>query len=227
MKSKFGKFLLSLLCVGGIFGLTACQSAGHTATVPVDQCEVKIIRDEQTDEKTAVVTLGINNNTIYNTSEITISYQCYSGDDKYEAVQTEKLPIGIRHGAAGYLSYTVKVEKTSPVTGVKITKAEITGYQSLWDTYVVSFILMFIAVGVALVFFGVEIFAKGLTKEDVKEVFKERLGSTMFTLGLVLLICMIPLMFSSWVVTLILLGGFVGTILLSGVMTLIKMATVK
>jgi len=227
MKHKFGKILLSLLCLGGVLGMTGCQSADHTAKVPTQECSVKIEVNAQTGEKTGLVTLGIVNDTIYNMLETEITYQCYVGETPYESPIKATVSTPVRHGAAGYLVYTVEVEKSSLVTYVKITDTKVTKYQTLWQTYMVPFIIMFVVSGIALIFFAVEIFAKGLSKETVKEMFKARLASSLFTLGLILVICLIPLMFSSWVVTLILLGGFAGTLLLSGLMTLIRMAAAK
>lgn len=232
MLSKLNKFLLSLVCLGGIFGMTACETAEHNATIPADQCEVRIVEDSMTGDKTAVVVLGIKNDTIYNINAVELHYAVYYEDAPVpgleHVVERVDLDFKIRHGVRGYISYTVPVDAALDADYVKILKeTHVIGYDSLWQTYMAPFIIAIVISGIALIFFAIEIFAKGLTKEDVQQMFKDKLASMLVTFGLLIIICLIPLMFSTWVVTLILLGGFIGTALLSGAMTLIKLVTLK
>lgn len=212
---------------GTVFTLASCEKASKSARVPSDKCEVRLIEDAATHDKTALVTLGIINDSIYNVNQVTFMYDVYDDESRIAQDQPAVVDLYIRHGVSGYLSYTVKVDKDSPATHVKITSTAVTGYWSFWDTYRVPFIVMFTIVGIALLVFGVEVFKGGITKESVKEALRERLYTSIVIFAMTLLLCLVPLMFSNWVVTCILLGGFIGAGLLCGVMTLIRMATLK
>lgn len=227
-KHRFAKFLLSMLLLGGAFGLSACESADHNATVPTEQCEVRVIEDSVTHEKTAVVTLGIYNNTIYNVKQVEFTWKAYFNDVPVPGGEgTQKVDIFVRHGVAGYLSYTVKVEKGVTANYVKITSSRVSGYYSFWETYVTPFVVMFILAGLALIFAAVDIFRNDISKEELKETLSEKLSLYLVIFGLTILICLIPLMFSNWVVTLILIGGFVGVAALTAAMFGIKAAVLK
>jgi len=227
MKHKIRKFFLALVMLGGVVGLGACQKASHTARIPANDCEVRVVSDPQ-GKRTAVVTLALVNDTIYNVEGAKLIYNVYDSFGAPIATNQEaNLNIFIRHGVAGYLSYTYNVEPGIDASYVKITDTKITKYSSLFETYLAPFVVMFTLAFFALLFFAIDLFRGGLTKEGVKELLRERILSSVVILCLALLICLIPLMFSSWVVTLILLGGFVGTGLLCGLLTLIRLAAMK
>lgn len=226
MKHKFSKFLLALLMLGGI-GLASCQKASHTASVPTNECQVKIVEDAQTHKRTAVITLGLLNDTIYNVEQVSLTYNVYNGNSVVLLDQKDNVDIFVRHGVAGYLSYTYQVPNELVCDAVKITHTEVTKYSSLFDTYMVPFIVMFVLAGFGIMFFAIDLFKGGITKEGVKELFREKMFSSLTIMALVVLICLIPLMFSSWVVTLILVGGFLGVSLVCGLLTLIRMAFLK
>ena len=80
---------------------------------------------------------------------------------------------------------------------------------------------------ISILLFAIELFRKGLSKVELKEMFNAHIFSELTILGLVLVICLIPLIFSSWVTTVILLGAFVASILVAGLLTLIRMSTAK
>ena len=227
-KHRFAKFLLSVLLLGGVFGLSACESASKTATMPTEQCEVKVIEDSQTHDKKAVVTLCVTNNTIYNVKQVSVEYTVYEGTKVlYEG--NDPVDLYVRHGVAGYITYSlpIKDKGLQTATSVIITHPEVTDYFSFWDTYVVPFVVMFVVAGIALLFAAIDIFTKQWTKEGLREMLREKLSLYLIIFAMTILICLIPLMFSNWVVTLILVGGFVGVALLTGVMTAIKVAISK
>lgn len=225
-KHRFAKFLLSVLLLGGVFGLSACESASKTATMPTEQCEVKVIEDSNTHDKKAVVTLCVSNNTIYNVKQVSVAYIVYAGTEEIYKGE-DPVDLYVRHGVAGYVTYSFPVKELKTATSVKITRTEVTDYFSFWDTYVVPFVVMFVVAGIALLFAAIDIFTKQWTKEGLKEMLREKLSLYLIIFAMTILICLIPLMFSNWVVTLILVGGFVGVALLTGVMTAIKVAISK
>jgi len=223
-KSFFKKLMITLAAFSGVFVMSSCQRADHSATIPVEHCEVTVFKDESTGKKVATVTLAVNNPTIYNTKEITFKYEAR---DEYGVVigsDTVVLPIGIRHGVAGSFTYayTAKDGEADQVRTVKITEAKISGYQTLWETYMASFLIAIILASLSIIFFGFELFRRGLSKQDLKDLFAQHMVSEFAILGLVLLICLIPLIFSSWVTTVILLGGFAASMLATGIMSLIR-----
>lgn len=227
-KHRFTKFLLSILLLGGVFGLSSCQSAEHNATVPVNQCEVKVFKEEGKEDKKAIVTIGVYNNTIYNVKQIEVTYNIY--DEAKKPLVTggvETYDVFVRHGVAGYISYSVPVDKTTGAAYAEITAGRVTQYYSLWDTYVAPFIIMIVLGGLALIFAAVDIFRDTWNKESVKELLSEKLSLYLVIFGLTILICLIPLMFSSWVVSLILIGGFVAVALLTALMAGIKLALIN
>ena len=234
-KSFFKKLMVALTAFGGMFVMASCQTTAQNANVPIEYCSVAVLEEPSATvsgakDKIAVVTLAVQNPTIYNTTEITFKYQ--TEDVNHQAIGNEEtvvLPIGIRHGVAGAFSYTyrAKAGEADDVQFVKITEAHISGYQTAWQTYMPAFIVAICLASLSVLFYGIEIFRKGLSKENAKEMFAEHLASEMTVLGLVLIICLIPLIFSSWVTTVVLLGGFVGAVVLSGLLTLIRIRFAK
>lgn len=227
-KSFLKKIMIALTAFGGIFVMASCQTTDHNASVPTQYSSVEVYTD-QAGKKVATVTLAVNNPTIYNTTEITFTYEALNATDVKLGEETVVLPVGIRHGVAGAFSYVYQAKEgeADNVAKVRITEAHISGYQTAWQTYMPVFIVAITLAALSVLFFGIELFRKGITKETAKEMFKEHLASEMTVLGLILIICFIPLIFSSWVTTVILLGGFVGALLITGLLTLLKISFSK
>ena len=226
-KSFLKKILIALTAFTGIFVMASCQTTDHNAIVPSDKCLVDVY--EKDGQKTAVVQIAVSNPTIYNTSELQFTYEALDANDVVLGSEIVTLPIGIRHGAAGVFaySYTAKPGEADNVKKVRITNSSVTAYQSLWQTYMPAFIVAICLASLSVLFFGIEMFRRGITKEMAKEMFAEHIASELTILGLVLIICLIPLIFSSWVTTVILLGGFGAAILLTGLLTLLRIRFAK
>lgn len=225
-KSFLKKILIALIAFTGVFVMASCQTSEHNASVPTEYCSVAVVEEAGTANKIAVVTLAVKNPTIYNTSEITFKYQCE--DINHNKVGNEEqvvLKVGIRHGAAGAFSYTYQAKpgEADSVAFVKITEAHISEYKTLWQTYMAAFIAAICIAGLSILFFAIELFARGISKEEAREMFREHMASEFTVLGLVLIICLIPLIFSSWVTTVVLLGAFGASIVVAGLLTLLKM----
>ncbi|MCQ2796811.1 MAG: hypothetical protein MJ213_05920, partial [Bacilli bacterium] len=101
-------------------------------------------------------------------------------------------------------------------------EANVTQLTNVWETYMIWWILMIVISGISLISYSVTIFAKGLSADDLTKIMKQHNASTMITLMFVLIICLFPLMFSGWMVTVILLGGFLADIILAGALTAIR-----
>ena len=232
MKKKSLKVLLAGLFIGiSAFALAGCQTTGHNAVIPPDGCEVRVVADQATGKKTAVVTLGIANPTIYNITEVELSYDCYkNGVGAPVYTGSDKINVFVSHGVGGYISYTLSEDRypgLASIDYVTFSENKVTKYQTLFETYMAPFIISFVLVGFSLIFFAFEIFRGGLTAEYLRARMKEKLASYLTILALTLLICLIPLMFSSWVTTIILICGFAASFLLCGLMSLLRMAFIK
>lgn len=233
MKKKSLKVLLAGLLMGiGAFALSGCQTTDYSAVVPTQECKVTIMQDQGTGNKYAEVVLGIANPTIYNVTEISVTWAAYEedSDTPITAPSTDAIGVYVSHGVGGYVAYRLNIDPHGPykdAASVKISKAEATKYMSLFDTYMAPFIISFVLVGFSLIFFAFEIFRGGLTAEYLRTRMKEKLASYLTILALTILICLIPLMFSSWVTTVILVCGFAASFLLCGLMALIRMAFIK
>lgn len=227
-KSFLKKIMIALTAFAGVFVMASCQTTEHKATVPTQYSSIEVYTD-QAGKKVATVTLAVNNPTIYNTTEITFTYEALDATDAKIGEETVVLPIGVRHGVSGAFSYAYQAKEgeADNVAKVRITEAHISGYQTAWQTYMPAFIVAITLAALSVLFFGIELFRRGITRESAKELFAEHLASEMTVLGLVLVICLIPLIFSSWVTTVILLGGFVGAVILAGLLTLIRMRFAK
>ena len=235
MKISFlKKIALAFTAFAGIFVMASCQSAGHDAKFPTEQCSVSIV-EETRDGKVgqyADVIIAIDNNTIYNINEIEYNYTVKFNDGRADiVVEHEKYnDFVLRHGVKGYVGYRLAIPEKSEFAGassVVINHIDATGYQSLWQTYLPAFIVGICLASISILLFAIELFRKGLSKVELKEMFNAHIFSELTILGLVLVICLIPLIFSSWVTTVILLGAFVASILGAGLLTLIRMSTAK
>lgn len=232
-KSFFKKIMVALTAFTGIFVMASCQSTNQTdAKIP--ESSVQIVEQKINDqiEKFADVVLGIDNNTIYNIDQASFSYIIEFNDGRTEVVSNELTQKGqtvIRHGAKGYLAYRLRLTDTeyANASKVTITDVKVVGFRSAWETYMPAFIVSICLASLSVLFFGIELFRRGMTKESAKELFAEHIASEMTILGLVLIICLIPLIFSSWVTTVVLLGGFVSAILLAGILTFVRMRFIK
>ncbi len=192
-------------------------------TVKRDGVEVKRLR----------LVICVENPTIYNAVEFAIDYACY---DEYDnpiegtpeepgSVKDYRIPMGVAHGVRGFV-YS-EFDTFDNLGKVVLENAKCTKYLSVWDTYLAWWIIMICVVGVATIFYSANLFARGLTADDLKRMFAENVASSLVVLGLCLIIAIIPLIFSSWVVTVIILGGYVGFLVLSGGMTAIRLSLAK
>jgi len=227
--NKLNKFLALCIAGLGVFFMTSCESAERNAYVDLKQTTVTVYEEQPATGKSyALASIGVVNNTIYNVYAIDLTYQMFdAAKTQIGETTTVRTNCFIRHGVAGYLVFDQKFDTSLGIKSIEIIEAKPSSYASLWQTYVVPFTIAIIAAVISTIVFGARLFVGGMTREDVKDLFRERLSSTLVTVALVLIICLIPLMFSNWVVTLILVGAVLSTILLSGLLTLIKMATIK
>lgn len=223
------KITVGLMAVLGVFMVSSCEKTDHSAFVPIDESSVKIFEDEGTHERTALVKIGIDNNTIYNVSAISMDYTIYDNSDTVLGTESVELELFVRHGIAGFVQYTVKITEPQYLTATKVVfnHIKVTKYQSLWQTYLLVFIIGILISFISIILFAVQLFNRGLTKEMMRDFIKEKLISLVVISALFLLICFVPLMLSNWVTTVILLGVVGSTVVVDGLLTLVKMAITK
>lgn len=242
MKRKtLSKLLVGLLAFGGVFAMASCESTNKAdASIPATQTKVEVTETSSGGDKQkfASVYLVIYNNTIYDIKGEMFTYDICdkTGAPIEDLSDIQERTYGyIRHGVNGAVAYTVKFDKTNPtvllhfdeIGSVHIKDITITEFANVWDTYIAAWIVGICIVGFSVIFFAFDIFRAGWTKDALEARMKEKIASTIVFLLIFLIICMIPLMFASWVPTLILLGAFAGSIVLCGIMTGIKKLTVK
>lgn len=233
-KGFFKKLLAGLLLAIGAFSLAGCETTEKTAEIKVNgsSYEISEVTQDSKKVKKLRLILLVENPTIYNATEFAISYQCFdtegnaipaTSDPETSGSWTDyPIKMGVAHGVKGYVY--AEFETFDNLGKVTLSNGKCTKYANIWDTYLVWWILAIVVAGVASVFYSVDLFARGLTAEELKQKFADNVGSSLVILALLLLICLIPLLFSSWVVTLIILGGYVGFLLVSGTATAVRIA---
>ncbi|MCQ2787037.1 MAG: hypothetical protein MJ199_01390, partial [Bacilli bacterium] len=228
----FKKILLGATCLLGVLTMASCQSTSTSEAKFIKEqsnCEIIKVGSEGTTIHVRV-SLAVVNNTIYDIKGGMFSFDVTHGSGESKTVET----VGpyevdsnfyIPHGGAGYIVDELvpqDQEKYLDVTNVVFSKAEVTKLTDVWETYMVWWILMIVISGISLISYSITIFAKGLSADDLAKIMKQHNASTMITLMFVLIICLFPLMFSGWMVTVILLGGFLADIILAGALTAIR-----
>ena len=172
-----------------------------------------------------------------NLEEISIDYKVLDayGDTIYDT-ETDPTSIDggqpaaiyVRHGVGGYAPFEVKMDVSlTNAEKIEIRSGKVTKFYSLWETYMAGFLLVIGLASFGVIFACFDIFRSGQTKQDLVNRLKERFAGVLVTLALVLLICLIPLMFANWVSTVILFGGFAAFLIICGILTAIRYATVK
>lgn len=231
----FKKVCAALLFAVGAFALAGCQTSDKNVGLRILDTSAQILKVKDPtsgrESKRLRLVLSIENPTIYNAVDFTISYRCYDEldqpiprtDNPHTSGSWENYPINmiVGHGVNGVV-YS-EFDTFDNLGRVEVYDGNYR-YQSVWETYFAWWISMFVIVGVAVLFYSVDLFARGLTAEELKQRFTDNVASSLVVLSLLLIICIIPLIFSSWVVTLIILGGYVGFLLLSGAATATRIA---
>jgi len=229
MKKGFlKKILAAILLSFTVCGLASCQTADKTATIVVERSAVEIFtKESQPGKKYFRTTVGVTNPTIYNVYGFEVYYQAYNSEGaKIGGEEEVYLQIGVYHGQSGYVYYEGECA-SNLVSQVKITRAGEATYASLWDSYVVPFVIAIICVAFAILFFAIDLFRKKLTFAEVRELLAAKIASSLIVLLLLAIICIIPLLFSSWVVTLIIVGAYLAFILLALALTGIRSLACK
>lgn len=225
----FKKILLGATCLLGVLTMASCQSTSASeAKFIKEQSTCEIIHVNQGETRVRV-SLAVINNTIYDIKGGEVQFRVTHG----ESSKSEETPFFkienysgfyIPHGVAGYIGSEITPDQTKygDITRVEVAAANVTQLTDVWETYMVWWILMIVLSGISLISYSITIFAKGLSADDLAKIMKQHNASTMITLMFVLIICLFPLMFSGWMVTVILLGGFLADIILAGALTAIR-----
>lgn len=229
--SFFKKFALALTCFMGVFAMASCQSTDSSKAHFAYDAEYAVFTGD--DSYTAKVVIGVENPTIYNINKFTIDCEIHgknaNGDEVIRHTTREESVL-IGHGAAGYFGGDVFVSKDeartqwgmTSVNKLKITNISNIKFLGVWETYMPWWIVCFVLLGLSTIAFAATIFKKNISIENAGKLFKAHIASSLTTLCLVLLICLIPLIFSGWVVTMLLLGTFVAHFIIAFLLCAIK-----
>lgn len=231
MKNFFKKLVLLFTLGFGAIGLASCQGVdvNKEARFELEKCYVQIVTVEETGKRYAEFSLYVVNNSIYNVYSWDITLTGYSDAKCTTEVGqyvAKDVVLKVGHGVGGLIIGKEEVQEDT-VAAIKVTNAKVSQYYNLWQTYVGWFICAIAIVAFSWIFFGISIFAKGITKEEARQLLQARLASTLLIALFILVICMIPIFFGGWVISLIFLGSVVASMLGAILMTCIKYATLK
>ena len=223
---KFWKRFLAILGFGvAVLSLSACQSSNRAESTIDTNGSYCSLTYEADGTPHCIATICIKNNTIYNVKNYSITAVVI---DEHK---TELEPVtfvtewGCAHGFSGYVTFApFRLENPAykNATGVKIIDASPCSFQDVWETYMPWWIITITVFSIATLFYAFELFGAHHSKEEIIESFKGHMATMLVSMLIVFLICFIPLMFSSWVVSVILLGGFGAFAVVSGLLSFCK-----
>jgi len=222
MKSIFKK-LCALFAIGfAAFALGSCASVNHDATIKIK--EYTIITT-QAGDKMVQGCLEVYNNTIYNTKKISYKVIGYNKTgDIVETISEENVDFAVRHGTAGAMFFQDKINHDiASFEG----EGMFTEYYNVWETYLGMWVAGIILVAISVTIYTVSICRSGLRRGELGQMMKDKVATLSFVFLFTLIICMFPLIYGSWVSTLILVGSFVSAGVLCLGVTGIRAATIK
>lgn len=225
MKKNFFKKLVCLLGLGmAVCTLGACQTVEKNAYVAEQSISgVTIVSDSANPNiRYAQATIAFVNPSIYDVKMFQIGYDM-TFDDGRVLTGTQSLPCRLKHGVAAATVLQWRTEDNCKSIKLDSNTFKATEYASIWETYLGWFIAVITLNVIGLLFFGVAMFKKNLTKEMIQENFRDHVANWLFISAAVLIICLFPLIFSSWVSTLILLGGCLAFFLLMVILTAVRL----
>jgi len=224
---KFLKKLFAVLLLGiGAATMCACQTADHTAKIDPSQTTMKFVYVEEGGKPVRyceVYNLVYANPTIYAVKQFHYIVTGYSLPDwggQIVGVVDDYENVYIPNGCALITSFRFKVENDS-VQSFKLENCEASIYASVWDTYLGWWIATIVLLAIGLIAHLCRIFSSS-NPEEIKGTFRDTIAMQLVVLALIAIICIVPLIFSSWVVTCILAGGYLSFLVVAGLTTLIR-----
>lgn len=233
-KNFFMKIMMVCSCFVGAFVMASCQSTSHNDVRFETEAQYDALTNERDPNYTVKIIIGVANPTIFNIKHFNIIYEVFgSKGTETKRVENQLYECDnfvISHGVAGYIGREVLISKEEAKTRwdmtnvnyMKISKIDNIQFQSVWETYIVWWIICLVLLGISTIAFATTIFKKNLSIENAKKLLEAHVASSMTTLLLILLICLIPLMFSGWVVTVMLLGTFAAHFVVAFLLCAIK-----
>ena len=223
MKNKLKIFSIILIILVCIFCISGCQSTDKSNSFfnysKFEQSDFEY--DERTNKTKVVFDATLTNNTIYNFNSFSIKLKLFSGSS-FVATKTYDYDIAVKHGGTytGYFNFYADGEIDS-IEYVSWTA----NYISFWETYnvwfIVSIVLVSIAVVIYIIFMIIEDLELSDTFDAIVDFFEEH--------GWVAIFLLIPLgstiwgiISSHWVPVLIVVGAVVAFVLLGLIAHLVK-----
>lgn len=247
MKKGFLKKLAICLSLGlGVMTMAACQSTDQSqAKVDPKQCAVNLVVKQEivgTEVKPVYYAQGmiaLLNNTIYDAKTWTLDYSIYyaiGGETKAPvSITSEETTLYVVHGQGVGWFFDIKLDDAiQPYAHPELTLVKITvdggtpvKFANLWESYIGWWVAAIVIVGVALIFFAASLFGKHLSKNEVADLFKGHVASSVVFSLFMLIICLFPLIFGAWFSTIILLLALAGSFVGGGALALIAFGLAK
>ena len=226
---KFWKkiFVAASLFLGAI-ALTGCQSVEHNAYIAEQSVSTNIYIDQGTGEKYCLVTMGFVNPSIYDVTQFTLDIELFKNVgtqtspvwDPVCPKYTDTMDVRLKHGSSALATFSVKIEPEYSVTEyVKLSNFKATAYDNIWGSYIAWWICGIVCAGLGLFFYMLTLIRRHMTKNDLIEGLREHIASSSVFAVFILILCIFPLIFGSWVSALILVGCYLAFILGAGLFT--------
>lgn len=230
MKIGFLKKLCLLLTVGfGAMTLASCQSTNvNDAKFDINNCVINIVQDQSTGSKYIEYSIYVINNTIYDVTHWNVTLEGYDATGKtIKHLEIKDYALYVSHGVAGVLVNKEKVEKDEGIVKAAVKGAEVSKYLNVWETYLVWWIIAIVALGISFICYAVAIFKKGLTKAELDEMLRQRMASILVGFSFALIICLLPIFFGGWMISVIFFSTMGIAVLGAALLTAIRKATLK
>lgn len=230
MKQSFWKKILVFCGLGiGCLGLCACQTTSKdTPVIDKDLSTFQVMTAED-GKKYPRIKLIVNNTTIYDTKEFKVDVLVTYNDETPQETKSYTSPLIIGHGASGGILFSPTSEdyrlpdNTKSISFEKFTPT----FFGVWETYLAWWIVAIVIVGISLIGNLIAVSKKNITIQDLRNIYASKLASSVSISIFILIICLFPLIFGSWVASLILLGALLSTVVVTGIVTWIRGLFIK
>lgn len=220
LRLLFKTLFLGLTLAVGTIGLTSCASAEEKGTSTYFNC-VSCVYNSKEDTTKVVWSSILTNDSIYDMTEEHFKFDLFQGDTFIRTTDFCRYTIKINHGKfdSGLRNFTV----SGSVTRVELNSWT-AKFASLWDTYIVWFIVTIVIAALVIVGYGIFVFIEDIELLDIFEI----IGDHLWFL-LIIVIPFIPYLISSlssgvwsWVPPLIIGGGIMSVIVCGLIIHLIR-----
>lgn len=158
LRLLFKTLFLGLTLAVGTIGLTSCASAEEKGTSTYFNC-VSCVYNSKEDTTKVVWSSILTNDSIYDMTEEHFKFDLFQGDTFIRTTDFCRYTIKINHGKfdSGLRNFTV----SGSVTRVELNSWT-AKFASLWDTYIVWFIVTIVIAALVIVGYGIFVFIEDI-----------------------------------------------------------------